>query len=255
MKQRSSFLFATWSFLSLYAAAGLCTPVEPLPQHEAHSLVPAQPQPQPQQEHRVRASPDRPRQQAPARGEAPSLFGPENPSQLQHPDLQHPSQSQSPARRRFAASRRANTGVCTFTVSQVQQCTPDSPPDSTAALVSYLQINTIYAPDSTIAADLLHQRPLAEYNSYQRLLVDTSLDVANLKDDSRTLRIIEDDEGDLEFYYGSAKWTEDTRVEDEGAGWCEEAEWYEADDWSCPHGETTAQRVSLTVPNCLRTRR
>jgi hypothetical protein len=122
-------------------------------------------------------------------------------------------------------------------------------------VVSYLQINTIYAPDSTIAADLLHQRPLAEYNSYQRLLEDTSLDVANLKDDSRTLRIIEGDEGDLEFSYGSAKWTEDTRVEDEGAGWCEEAEWYEADDWSCPHGETTAQRVSLTVPNRLRKRR
>jgi hypothetical protein len=46
--------------------------------------------------------------------------------------------------------------------------------------------------------------------------------------------------------YGGAEWTEDTRPEDGGSGWCEEAEWYETDDWSCPHGETIAQRVSLT---------
>lgn len=243
MKPRSSFLFATWTFLSLYAAAGLCT-AEPRPQHEAPS--PDLDQLQAQQGPRVRSSPGRPRYQARVPGEAPSPFSPESPSQAQQPDLQRPSQSKSPARPRFAASRRANTGICTFTVSQVQQCTPDSPPVSTAELVSYLQINTIFSPDSTIAADLLHQRPLAEYNSYRRLHEGKAWDVASLDDDSRTLRVVEGDEGDLQFSYGSANWTEETRHEDEGAGWCEEAEWYDDEDWSCPHGETTAQRVSAS---------
>ena len=242
MKPRSSSLFVTWTFLSLYAVAGLCT-AEPHPQHEAPSPDLVQPQAQPGL--RARSSPGRPRYPAPvpAPGVAPSPSGPESPSHPQ-PDLQHPSPSKSPARRRSAASRRASTGICTFTVSQVQQCTPDSPPVSTAELVSYLQINTIFSPDRTVAADLLHQRPLSEYNSYRRLLEDKAWDVASLNDDSRTLSITEGDDGDLEFSYGSAKWTEETRQEDAGPGWCEEAEWYDAEGWSCPHGDTLIQRVS-----------
>ncbi|KAF1978777.1 hypothetical protein BU23DRAFT_549498 [Bimuria novae-zelandiae CBS 107.79] len=203
MKPESSFLFATWSFLSLYATAGLCT-AETLLQQGAPS--PGLVQRQAQQERRAQFNPSQPRYQAPApaQDKAHSPFSLESPSQLPQPDLQHPSSSQSPARHRSAASRRANTGTCTFTVSQVQRCTPDST-DSPAELVNYLQINTLYTPDSTVAVDLLHQRPIAEYNSYQRLLEHKAWDVASLKDDSRTLTITEGEEGDLRMSYGGAE--------------------------------------------------
>ncbi|KAF1980434.1 hypothetical protein BU23DRAFT_548584 [Bimuria novae-zelandiae CBS 107.79] len=100
-------------------------------------------------------------------------------------------------------------------ISQVQQCNSIS-----GELANYLQINTLYAPDSTIAADLRYQRPIVEYNSYQRLFAEKSWDVASLKDDSRTLTIIEGEEGDLRMSYGG-KWTEKTRAEDEETGWWE----------------------------------
>lgn len=67
--------------------------------------------------------------------------------------------------------------------------------------------------------------------------------MTTLEGDSRTLTITEGEEGNLRMSYGKAEWTEDTRPEDDGAGWCEEAEWYEADDWSCP-AESKTQRVS-----------
>jgi hypothetical protein len=69
--------------------------------------------------------------------------------------------------------------------------------------------------------------------------------------DSRTLTIIEGEEGDLRMAYGGATWTEDTRAGEGSSSWCEEAEWYEAEDWSCPHGKTVAQRVSLTSAPAL----
>lgn len=67
-------------------------------------------------------------------------------------------------------------------------------------------------------------------------------EVTSVEGDSRTLTIVEGEDGHLRMSYGGAEWMEDTRAEDEGAAWCEEAEWYEADDWSCPHGNEKVQR-------------
>lgn len=86
---------------------------------------------------------------------------------------------------------------------------------------------------------------MAAFNSYQRLLGDQPWDVASVEGDSRTLTITEGEEGDLRMSYGGAEWTEESRVADGAPGWCEEAEWYEAEDWSCPHGERKTQRRTI----------
>ncbi|OAG02139.1 uncharacterized protein CC84DRAFT_1220497 [Paraphaeosphaeria sporulosa] len=251
MKPKSSSRCATWSFLflSLYAAAGLCTPTAgPLLQPGAPSPAPARhPAPPGRQ---AQSSPSqllRDQAQAQDAARSPSGLASRSPQPQPQPQVDPlPSsserQSKSRARRRSAASRRANTGVCTFTVSQVQVCTPDS---TSPALANYLQINTLYSPYNADAAEVdnvRHQRPMQEFNSYQRLLADQPWDVARVEGDSRTLTIIEGEDGDLRMSYGGAGWTEDSRAGDGQAGWCEEAEWYEAEDWSCPHGDTKTQR-------------
>lgn len=253
MRPRSSSRCATWSFhflflsLSLCAAVGLCTPtagprLQPGAPSPALAQLPAPPGRQ------APSNPGQPQPRAPAQNAAPSPSGHVGRSPLPQVDpLPSSSKSKSPARRRSAVSRRANTGVCTFTVSQVQVCTPAS---TSPALASYLQISTLYSPYSAGAAGIdnaRYQRPIAEFNGLQRLLADQPWDVASVEGESRTLTITEGEEGELKMRYGGAEWTEDSRPEDGGAGWCDEAEWSEADDWRCPHGETEAQRVSLNT--------
>jgi hypothetical protein len=111
--------------------------------------------------------------------------------------------------------------------------------------MNYLQINTIYSHDHTIAVDLRHRRPIAEYNSYQRLLAGKAWNVASMEDGRRTLTIMEDQEGYLQMAYGDEDWSGETRSEDSRGGWCDAEEWYEDEDWSCPHGDAVAQRVSV----------
>ncbi|KAF9732440.1 hypothetical protein PMIN01_09298 [Paraphaeosphaeria minitans] len=148
MKPKSSSHCATWSclffFLSLSAAAGLCTPTAgPLLPPGAPSHAPAQHPAPPGR--RAQSSPSQLLQRrAPAQDAAPPPpSGPASRSPRPQVDPL-PSSSESPnksrARRRSAASRRANTGVCTFTVSQVRVCTPDS---TSPAPANYLQIKTL----------------------------------------------------------------------------------------------------------------
>ncbi|KAL5423899.1 hypothetical protein PMIN04_003569 [Paraphaeosphaeria minitans] len=77
---------------------------------------------------------------------------------------------------------------------------------------------------------------------YQRLLADQPWDGASPEGDSRTLAIVEGERGGLRMPYGGAEWTEDSRAEHGAAGWCAEAEWHGAGDWSCGHGKTETQR-------------
>ncbi|KAF2440163.1 hypothetical protein P171DRAFT_476486 [Karstenula rhodostoma CBS 690.94] len=248
MKPKSSSRCATWRFLflTLYAAAGLCTPTAAPPlQPGAPSPALAQPPAPPGPQVQVPPSPNRLPPRAPAPAAAPSPSGPAGRSPQPQPQVNpqpRPRSKNPPARRRSAASRLQSTGVCTFTVSQVQVCTPAS---TSPPLANYLQINTLYTPYRADAAEvdnIRHQRPMAAFNSYQHLLADQPWGVASVEGDSRTLTIVEGDEGELRMKYGGAEWTDESRGGDGAAGWCEEAEWVEADDWSCPRGEGLAQR-------------
>lgn len=243
MKQRSSYLFATWSFLSLHAAAALYIPGPP-PQHAAPSPGLAQPLPLHEAAAPLSLSQSRdrraqPRHPAQPLAETPSPFSPADPtSPLRRSRLDQVSpNNKRAARPRSAASPPPSTGVCTFTASQVQACTSQEQ-------VNSLRISTDYEADRTVVA-AVHphgQQPLVQHDKMREFHAWNSASSI----ESRTLTILQGEDGHLSFTYGDATWSEMSKLGDGEAGWCEDSKWQgEVDDWSCPAEEAEKRRVSL----------